>query len=346
MLATVDGAEIRLLSPSEIGTWNDCEAKWFHKYVRKVETAESESAKLGKAFHAQMERWLKKGIRPDDSREGKLAEAVLHLWPAPQDVDPANVEVHIFFEREGVYFHGLVDVRGQFPGEGSWVVGDHKSTTDFKWAKTQTQLREDVQANVYALATMDELEIDSVLLRWGYVNTNLSKRIPPVHSVEISISREQAEKNIARTIPVARRILAAYTEPKESRALNPEACDRYGGCPFKHLCGVTPAERLVGAMTLAEKLRAQSQGVNPPPPAVSAPTAVPPTPNLGVPTTPPGKSVIAQLRASAASASNATTAQAPSAITPSPETSAAFASQDALALELGRALLTIARAFK
>jgi hypothetical protein len=67
--------------------------------------------------------------------------------------------------------------------EGVHEVGDHKTTSDFKWALTSAGLRDDVQANLYAYDIMVTEKVDLVYGRWIYYLTAAGKR-PEARPVE------------------------------------------------------------------------------------------------------------------------------------------------------------------
>src|SRR4029077_34231 len=69
-----------------------------------------------------------------------------------------------------VYFWGFKDVEVCVSG----VVGevyDLKTTKSFNWRKNEQELRENIQANVYALDTLLMSMCVQVFLQWVYVRT-------------------------------------------------------------------------------------------------------------------------------------------------------------------------------
>jgi hypothetical protein len=171
--------------------------------------------------------------------------------------------------------HGVKwgDLFGRPPG--SVMVGDHKTTTDFRWAKTQDDLLNDLQASVYALAAMDRHNVDVVLLQWVYYRTRGAKKS---HVVRAVMPRALAEDVVRRKgDAVALQILQHRLTPG-TRALdlvpNPSACEDYGGCVHRERCNLSSNDALKGKfahMNLKEKmlarLRAKEGGTDPSPAA-------------------------------------------------------------------------------
>lgn len=260
-------AEIKDVSPSEIDTFGLCLRKWAGKHVEKIPTPPSPTADFGTAVHKQYEPWFLEQRPPDDSPAGLVARAGLHHYPAP--AKGLLVEQHITAEFEGWKFHGYADLQATDVYGEPWVY-DHKTTSaGFKWAKSEEELRNDTQANVYALAVMQRTGAPIVKLRWVYHSRTKPYRTRPV---DITLTRAEVEKFASDTlVPAAREIHRLRVLGVRMADLPPEprSCEAYGGCPFKERCNLTPEERLRGFMseqTLQEKLAArvtQAKGVNP-----------------------------------------------------------------------------------
>jgi RecB family exonuclease len=259
-------SEIAYISASQIETWRDCKRKWAWSKLDRIGEPQNIAAQKGKIVHAVLEAWLKEGkpIDPDMEAEladgsrfkpGPIAAAGLKHLPMPKT---CGTERHIFVQTEKISYQGYIDFDEK--DKEVPVVGDHKTTGDFKWAKTEEDLRKDPAATIYAAALMAETNKEEVDLRWIYYST---RGAPRSKLVTLRLSREQVEKNFDDLDATGLEILEARSKYKTALELEPnlQACDRYGGCPFRENCNLSPLERMKGIMaleTLQEKMRARA----------------------------------------------------------------------------------------
>jgi hypothetical protein len=163
-----------LVSPSQVGTFLQCQRKWGWDKLDGLRPPPTKSQELGTAMHAQLENWLKEGVPPSGADGSRLIDSgalrafptpgtdglstegcfVLQVtwYPAGTAMDPTSVVLWGFKDAEVV---GAADTAGQ------GHVYDLKSTSDLQWAKTAKDLRTavdaeghvDIQGALYALAT-------------------------------------------------------------------------------------------------------------------------------------------------------------------------------------------------
>lgn len=255
-----DASATRPISPSEIESFLLCQRRWGWERLDgiKVERG-NDAAELGKATHKQLERWFVAGILPDPTDEaGRIAESGLHLWPAPAEV--SEIEIHIGCETDAGRYHGYQDIGYIEPETAYVVVGDHKTTGDFKWAKTAEELRTNIQAAIYARSAMERHGVEQVKLRWVYYRTKGARKAYPV---EVIVTVPEVEQVFDEIIdPVAREIHAAEASGKTGvdMEINARSCDAFGGCPHASRCNLSPSQRLVSLMSqmsLKEKIEAK-----------------------------------------------------------------------------------------
>ncbi len=265
-----------IFSASQVSTFELCKRKWAFDKIDGVPRESSAAALLGTAVHAQLEAWLRDGTVPDDTEAGQIAKSALHLLPAPKT--PGMVlegEFHI--EMGGYLFRGFKDVEIlSVP-----IVLDHKTTADFKWSKTSTDLIDDVQGALYAADAMFRSGSQRCELQWTYMRTRGARKAKPVNVV---VSRENITPRLEKTVESAAamtKILASGCAAKDVQ-YNDKACDNYGGCPYISRCERRPAERFEASMSqpsvnsLLTSLRARQNGINPPaPPPAPAPSPEP-----------------------------------------------------------------------
>lgn len=280
--------------PEDGGNAEGCPRRWAWEKIAGLARPQHPSAALGEEVHGQLERYLREGVPPDDStRAGAIADAGLDDLPALASPD-LSVERQFKFEDGGVNWSGRKDL--EYRDAGIYVVHDHKTTSDFKWAKSKADLRTDPQAIIYAREALRRLPDDVIRLDWLYLATSGK---PRAKRVSLRVLRDENSRAMAELVPVGREMVAhriAGTDPL-SLPYNDKACFAYRQrCHYADRCNLAStssfasymssakdrmglAQRLAKAQkstdaaapvseegrgpTLAEKVRAE--GVNPPP---------------------------------------------------------------------------------
>lgn len=250
----------RALSPSQIKMFRACQRKWAFRYVDGVPADSNRFAKLGSEVHKVLEDWLGQGVAPDiETDAGRIAAAGLkHLPPPHPDLE---VEAHVKYPRaDDIALHGYCDLIEPESGDEPPVITDHKTTVHFKWAKTEEDLRGDVQATVYAAAVLHVSHSDEVVLRWVYYRTR-GKAASKL--VQVRLSRDDVEAAMEPIDETAREIYAAREAalPAAETDYNAEECNAFGGCDYLALCDTKPMDRIRSMMakeSLANKMRRQS----------------------------------------------------------------------------------------
>lgn len=273
-LASTGPAPIQL-SASQISSWRDCKRKWGFRYLDGVKEPPHPSAALGTAVHSHAEKFLRDGTMPDvlevakiggkEHRPGMLAAQLLpHL---PQTRQPKEWVEHkwqlVVRDAYGdITYIGYIDL---FSPPASLIsvnplAWDHKTTSDFRYAKSPEDLLSDPQAVLYAKYLLDFHDTNGTgvaELRWNYVRTKPPHKVRPVFA---TITRAQIEAAMLGINDDARQMLAAHASRKRALELAPtaSACEKYGGCPHRNIrCRLTNEERLesiMSAHSLREKL--------------------------------------------------------------------------------------------
>jgi hypothetical protein len=236
------------LSPSAVGTAEDCMHKWGLQRLDNVPRPENYQAERGTTVHNQLEAWLKHGTGPITKNMAK----VLAEFPAPGTCEPEG-EFGFVFGRPGhEYVH-----KGRFDVRQVGVIQDLKTTGDLRWKKTPAQLRADLQANVYALAEMLRSNLDTVVCKWVYAQVPTPIRlddkgeidheaslraardpdfeIKRVETTEVTLTRQEVMRTLALFVPTCERMMEAIEEKKRAADLPKDAssCEAYGGCAYK-----------------------------------------------------------------------------------------------------------------
>ena len=263
-------------SASQISTAEDCLRKWGFQKIAKIETPPNRYAQFGSETHAHMEAWFKSLTVPPDTPTGRAAQALIPHLPPPQ-TKGLEVEQKIMMELGGVPLVGYVDLRNlAIPVP---FISDHKTTSGFHWIPDDW--KEDIQATIYAADAMIQRDALMVDCQWTYVTRD---KIPKTKPVKFRLTYAGIKPRVEKSMQTALVLRDAYNQQIDPMDLpyDATACAKYGGCPFKHLCKLTPQERIKSVMSqesakekflakLAAK-RAEAGGSVPQPPA-SAPSA-------------------------------------------------------------------------
>lgn len=242
------------VSATQIDTFCDCQRKWAWNKIEGLKAPPAASAQLGSDVHNRLEHFLLKGALDTSDRIGQIAAAGIRHLPRPGTCD---VEKNFVIESEIARYRGKMDAH--------WVdksvshVLDHKTTSDFKWAKTPEMLVDDVQANVYATAAMIEDGTSVVDQTWVYY---LTSKKPRSKVVRLRVHRDDAEPRFEKIEATVKQMRTIVAEGKRALELppSPQTCMKYGGCAFVSNCQLTTKEltrSLYMQMSLAEKLKAK-----------------------------------------------------------------------------------------
>ncbi len=277
---------LKRVSATQIKSFRRCPSRWYNEKVLGHKPPETDAMRLGTKVHASLESYLVEGTELPDTREGKIAAPALELLPLAGSVPRAMSERRFTTSADfyGVPLVGVIDLV-----EGDRIT-DFKTTSDFKYAKTEEELRADIQAQVYALERVrlcreEGLDLGgNVTFRHVYVRT---KGGPAVRTSEVELYADDLED--ARTkirADVARMRELAEVEPSKAADVpyTLEACNDFGGCPHRSRCaslgrhtkgvistlftdkGITPMETPKDplAALLAARLQPKSVPINPP----------------------------------------------------------------------------------
>jgi hypothetical protein len=306
---------LEYVSPSAIETFDQrlggCARKWAFVKLDRVPKVQNDAARIGDAMHKHHERYLLAGVPYDQTQyEGRLAAATMHLLPRPAP-GAYEVEKDVRIKIAGYWFGGRIDLRWketsphpEYKATAISVVLDHKSIGDLRWAKlTKPSLLEHPQAPIYALATMADHGTEVAELRWNYAQKNspnsnsTPKAVPSWHTVTC----DEAYAGVSPWLETAAHMheVVRLANTHRLRAINlppnPEACDSYGGCPFRSRCTDVTRKVYLDYMTTGEKkqgfmdrlkARTAATGVSIPPPT-GAPVHAAPPPAAPVAAPPP-----------------------------------------------------------
>jgi len=230
------------VSVSQFKLFYACPRKYWYKYPMGIPTPTTSSLALGTATHNVLERYL---TMPDwqfdweEDKAHKTAAPGIQFLPKPGTV---NVETKISVLIAGLELVGAVD---WYSVDGTTLdIGDHKTSKDpGKWAKTEQQLKTDLQMNVYAAALQRQLAIkaDKLVLRHvTYRTVGVPYALPTTVMGDLKYA-EMTWYKLEKTVP---RIIALRKETNSNNVPTVQVtCGAYGGCPYQRICDGSPKFR-------------------------------------------------------------------------------------------------------
>lgn len=277
--------DIPIFSASQITLWKECQRKWAWRYIAGLTTPQHPAAALGtEVDDTQLQPYLVEGRPFDFTREsGHIAAAGLAWLPKPKThglecqkhfVMPSPTkgpDGNPLFGYQGYLdlwlpHRGLPDVPTGLAGfelvAGRDVtipqLGDFKTTGDVnKWAKDEGQLSTDVQAQLYATWAMWHTKARTVDLAWIYFQTRGAKK---TRRTWLRVDGDHVFKQFKSIDATGAELYAAKTSITDPLDLPPnaEACEAYGGCPYRHKCDLSPAQIIESMAAQANPLPKES----------------------------------------------------------------------------------------
>jgi len=255
------------LSASQVQTYLNCARKWSWQYVMLVEVPPNPAAELGSDTHGQLETYLLGGEIDFTRESGYIAAAGLQHLPPPGTPGMLVEQEFHFFGPSGHSYLGYKDL--EVPG----TIYDHKTTSDLRWQKTEAELREDIQATLYATDYFrHHPDEDSVELRWVYYQTKNAKKSAVT---AVRVSQDETWKRFLAIEETAKQMEAVSTAHPLDLPPNIDHCSAYGGCPHQGRCNLSPFQKMrshVEQNKLLSTLAAKKNGTAAAPPAVPSPS--------------------------------------------------------------------------
>ncbi len=269
-----------------------CQRLWHFKSIMRIEEPSGPAQELGSRVHKFAEKILEEGASDEDlpdTKEAKIALAGAVSYAPYMNADKFVEKKFLLPTYEGgPEWVGYIDLlvywakpkhddcamnqklaracpdcflSGQIK-----VVGDHKTTSDFRYHKTPAELLRDPQMISYARWAVDQWPNDEGFCLKHF---NLRTRTPyKVLEVEAFASKEHILEQWNGPILGAVKAMQAASEAKSALELEPnrESCHRFGKpCHFSKQCKVSGFAgmslvkirdpRLVGAEVEPEELK-------------------------------------------------------------------------------------------
>lgn len=242
------------LSASQVETYSRCAVRWAWEKLNGEPRPESgAAANLGTDVHTVLEAYLKEGKKIDILTDiGRIAYPGLIHLPKPEI---EHVEKYFTIAVDDVPYVGFIDF--VYEKDGIWIVGDHKTTSDFRYVKKVEELQSNIQAMLYANYAFEWLKVDRVRLNWVYYKTRGPAQ---ARLVSIDVDKEQGQAEMVRINEIGKEMFALRNSCSKAEDLEPnvDACMDFGGCPFIDLCKKkhpTWRKKMSEKLTLKEKLK-------------------------------------------------------------------------------------------
>jgi hypothetical protein len=222
------------VSASQVQAFSRCQRYWHYGWIQRLPRPSTPAQKRGIDIHSELEYFLKYGtIRLSQYRDHVIASKPY----LPQPGDSLVVEKYVAIDcGQGLpSWIGYIDLL--YRDETGLVVHDHKTISDFRYAKKPEDLVNDTQMNAYAYAALQlEHASDTVTLAHMYVRTRdpLAVRLVKT-AVSANHVRERWRTHLlpkVRDMCVAQHLAIDELPPP----ISDKECLAYGGCPYRNVC--------------------------------------------------------------------------------------------------------------
>jgi len=274
----MDGQGVKHVSASQIKAFRRCRSRWYHEKVDGHVEPPSEAMKRGTRIHAALEAYLVDGTPLPDDADGRIARPALTRLPPGGSVPREQVERRFETPAE-VYGLPLIGVIDLVEPD---VITDHKTTSDFKYTKTEEELKADPQAQAYAIER-GRTESGPIRFRHLYIRTSGA---PQSRETIVDFSRQDLADALTRLrATVSSMVETSRIDDVADVGHNLEACGDYGGCPHRARCAVLGRQTLGVISTLFSNRKDRSMDTNDPLAAMLAARSI--NPPDGTPQTEP-----------------------------------------------------------
>lgn len=250
---------LKNVSASQAETVKSCLRLYRLRYIDKLPTPQSPAQEKGEDIHSSAEIYLNTGsvpegivllkprfqapVKKDLSYVAPFTRALIPILPAPMGPELVTEhEINFKIPSHGVTWRGFID----FADSASKIlkIGDIKSTSDLKYAKTEANLPTDIQMVSYGQYGYQELgHRGPTELSHHYVQTRLLKtRLPNTRLVRVTVTQSQVQKEWEKILPLIDKMQAVALAPN-AQAVTPTGvanrhCMKYDGCAFLAECGL------------------------------------------------------------------------------------------------------------
>jgi hypothetical protein len=243
------------VSPSQIETWLGCQRDWYFVYPMGFRKPPTASTLLGTGCHTVSENVILETLDADgrvedlsvrrDGKDGHRAivrPALSTLLDLRERVRAGTGRVELSMKRKlrnGLDLIGRIDF---IDIADEPLVVDHKTSSDLKYAKTEEELRTNIQMLAYAYEAVC-LKPLAQGVRVAH-NVMLTRGAPTARYTDVVIPRQEIHAGWTRIQDISDKMIEtsklaspADVPPTES------ACNNFGGCFHRDRCAAIKAAK-------------------------------------------------------------------------------------------------------
>ena len=260
----------QFLSSTQMKQFRECQRKWFFTTQRKIDVGSTAAMRLGSEVHNILEEYAKTGVwtTSPSPAHAIACEALQYL---PEWGDDWQPEVNLADPEQGpqlflagVPFVSYADlyVPARYDNEQFELplIVDYKTTSALHWAKTEAQLKNDIQGVGYARWALEKsfiidwndtesLAYFKVRVKFPWLLTK-GKSLPRSDCTDFVMSAADTvspwrgfESDVITMKALAWAAQRAGLEDKDVPG-NYSACDSFGGCPHRERCDQITREHM------------------------------------------------------------------------------------------------------
>jgi RecB family exonuclease len=283
------------VSATQIENYRKCPRSWYFKSIVRVPETQRGSQALGTAFHLIMEKvpagfgWPVRSDTNATPEEWDIAcamakEALLLLPQDPKQLIKRECGITLDTYENGPQLIGYIDLA--IPDGVGWpaflvtqdekIIGDYKTTSDFRYMKTPEELADNVQMMTYAKWALDHLssksqdilglvplEPKNVRLVHMYAKTRGKISRNSIRDSNAVVTPDQINAYWDKTLDTIREMehvstCGSHEDVEAKGALNGH-CEAYGGCSFRDKCGISKESGIKGLFQISKKPTTQEE---------------------------------------------------------------------------------------
>lgn len=249
-------------SASQVQAWTACPRAWHFRWVRGFKEPPTLAQQRGTLIHSLAENVVvSRGAALESQDFQKNLDG---KWNNPHAPYALALLEHVPYREERILAERkfMLDTA---PGLPPWMgfidliddtrtrrqnlsIGDYKTTSDLRYAKTPAELQEDPQMTSYGRyiydAGHDEPEVD---VGHFYVHVksdgppkrSLPKTLPVFTTITPEIIAVSWDRDLLKVEAMVRAAEHDKTDTLEPLGTSNGQCSKYGGCPHRARCGIT-----------------------------------------------------------------------------------------------------------
>jgi len=219
------------VSASSIQLFQRCNRRWYYTYLLGIRGKTTDAMTRGSRVHEQLEKYLKDGTKPDENTTaGLIASKGLDLIPKPDKDNKIELSLSEFpIPNLPIPFKGFIDylvVDEVEPNDYYIEIGDHKTTSGWKWAKNEEELATNTQLIIYARHVLESYPgVDEVKMTHVYYLTR-----PPHGSKKVTatVTRQHVEDEFNKILVTVNEMIEASKNTLDHAEKNQKDCFAYG----------------------------------------------------------------------------------------------------------------------